>query len=142
MLEYLLTPNIGIELLAAWPFQHIVKLNGTEAAVTRQLPPTLSLQYHFLPQAPISPFVGVGLNFTRFFNVEERGPAQRHGPDTRKFLGFCSTRGSGLPARAPVAAGVDLRWIDIDTTARVNGAKVATVNIDPLVYGAYVGYRF
>jgi len=37
---------------------------------------------------------------------------------------------------------VDLRWMDIDTEARVNGAKVGTVNIDPLAYGLAVGYRF
>jgi outer membrane protein len=121
MLEYLLSPNIGVELLAAWPFEHTVKLNGADDAKVKQLPPTVSLQYHFIPAASISPFVGVGLNFTRFFNVDERDPLT----GTEQWL-----------------AGVDVRWIDIDTTARVNGAKVGTVNVDPLVYGAYVGYRF
>jgi outer membrane protein len=36
----------------------------------------------------------------------------------------------------------DLRWIDIETDARVNGAKVGTVKIDPWVYGIALGYRF
>ena len=34
---------------------------------------------------------------------------------------------------------MDARWIDIDTDVEVDGAKLGTANIDPLVYGvAYV----
>lgn len=38
--------------------------------------------------------------------------------------------------------GADVRWIDIDTDVSVDGAGVGTVNIDPIVYGVFVGYRF
>jgi hypothetical protein len=34
--------------------------------------------------------------------------------------------------------GVDPQWIDIGSTARINGVKVGTVKTDPLVYGAHV----
>jgi len=142
MLEYLVTPSIGIELLAAWPFRHEVKLNGQEAAQTKQLPPTLSVQYHFLPQAAVSPFVGAGINFTRFFDIEERGPLRGTDLDLGDSWGFAVHAGVDFRVSDRWLAGVDFRWIDIDTTARVNGAEVGTVHIDPLVYGAYVGYRF
>jgi outer membrane protein len=142
MLEYLVTPSIGVELLAAWPFRHEVKLNGQEAAQTKQLPPTLSLQYHLLPQAAVSPFVGAGINFTRFFNVEERGPLVGTNLDLGDSWGVAVHAGVYFRLNDRWLAGVDFRWIDIDTTARVNGAEVGTVHIDPLVYGAYVGYRF
>ena len=142
MLEYLLTQNVGIELLAAWPFEHNVKLNGVDAATVKQLPPTLSLQYHFVPQASISPFVGLGLNFTRFFDVSERGPIAGADLTLGNSWGSAAHLGLDFKITEQWLAGVDLRWIDIDTTARVNGAKVGTVSIDPLVYGAYVGYRF
>ncbi|CTP83853.1 hypothetical protein XTPLMG728_0345 [Xanthomonas translucens pv. poae] len=34
---------------------------------------------------------------------------------------------------------MDLRWADIDSKVKVDGASVGTANIDPLVYGlAYV----
>jgi outer membrane protein len=34
---------------------------------------------------------------------------------------------------------VDLRWADIDSKVKVNGTKMGTAEIDPLVYGlAYV----
>lgn len=36
----------------------------------------------------------------------------------------------------------DLRRIGVETDAKVDGAKVDTVKIDPLVYGLAIGYRF
>jgi len=141
-LEYLLTQNIGVELLAATPFRHEVKLNGTEAATAEQLPPTLSLQYHFIPQATISPFLGVGVNFTRFFSVDERGPLAGTDLTLGNSWGVAVHAGLDFRLSDRWLAGVDLRWMDIDSRARVNGADVGTVNVDPLVYGAYAGYRF
>jgi len=142
MLEYLLTRNIGFEILAAWPFEHTVKLNGAEAATVNQLPPTVSLQYHFIPQSSISPFLGMGLNFTRFFNIDERGPLTGADLTLGNSWGFAAHGGLDFRINEQWLAGVDLRWINIDTTARVNGVNVGTVHVDPLVYGAYVGYRF
>jgi outer membrane protein len=49
---YMLSPNLGIEVLAATPFTHDVKgakdLSGLGTiAEVKHLPPTVSLQYHF-----------------------------------------------------------------------------------------------
>ena len=52
-IEYLFNPNLGIEVLAAVPFQHDVKLNGVKAATVKQLPPTVSAQWHFRPGAKV-----------------------------------------------------------------------------------------
>ena len=142
MLEYLVTPNLGVELLAAWPFQHDIRLNGTLAATTKELPPTLSLQYHFMPRATVSPFLGVGLNYTRFFNVDERGPLAGTRLDLSNSFGFAAHAGLDFNLTERWFAGVDLRWINIETDARVNGTKVGRVDVSPLVYGAYAGYRF
>jgi len=61
---YMYSDNIGIELLAVTPFKHNVTGTGavtTKVGETKQLPPTLSLQYHFTPSAKVKPYVGVGL---------------------------------------------------------------------------------
>lgn len=39
-------------------------------------------------------------------------------------------------------ANVDARWLDIDTDAKVNGARIGTVEIDPLAFGSSIGRRF
>ena len=61
--EYFIADNLGIELIAALPFQHDIDIAGPAGKVnggsTKHLPPTLSLQYHFgAPDAKIKPFVG------------------------------------------------------------------------------------
>jgi len=140
-LEYLFTPNLGLEILAAWPFEHEVRLNGTLAAKVKQLPPTLSLQYHFNPGRSFSPFIGAGLNYTRFFSIDERGPLDGAQLSLGSSWGFAAHAGIDFQLRGRWLAGVDVRWIDIDTRARVNGAGVGTVAVDPIVAGLYVGYR-
>lgn len=65
---YMVTPQIGVEVLAATPFEHDVKLNGNTIASTKHLPPTVSAQYYFMDGASkVQPYVGVGINFTTFF---------------------------------------------------------------------------
>ena len=36
----------------------------------------------------------------------------------------------------------DVRYIDIDTKAKLDGASLGTVEIDPWIFGAHIGYRF
>jgi outer membrane protein len=141
-LEYFLSPNWGIEALAALPFEHEVKLNGTKAADVKDLPPTFSLQYHFAPAAQISPFVGIGLNYTRFFSISETGPLAGTQLDLSDSWGVAAHFGVDFHLSGNWSLTVDGRWIDIETTARVNGANVGNVKINPWVWGAAVGYRF
>src|SRR5687768_1584291 len=54
-LEYRINPNLGLEVLAALPFKHDVDLNGTKAATVKHLPPTVSLQWHFMPEGKVDP---------------------------------------------------------------------------------------
>ncbi|HVH35928.1 MAG TPA: OmpW family outer membrane protein [Tahibacter sp.] len=141
-LEYFLNPNWGVEVLAATPFKHDVTLNGAKAAEVSHLPPTVSLQYHFNPGGKVSPFVGVGLNYTAFFDVKEQGPLAGTQLTLGKSWGAAAHAGLDFTLSERWLMSVDLRWMDIDTEARVNGAKVGTVNIDPIAYGLAVGYRF
>jgi outer membrane protein len=141
-LEYFLTPNWGLEVLAALPFEHEVRLNGARAAEVKHLPPTVSVQYHFAPGAKVSPFVGVGLNYTRFFSIKEKGPLAGTNLDLSDSWGAAVHAGVDVAINERWSFMADLRWISIETDAKVNGAKVGTVKIDPWVYGVALGYRF
>ena len=37
---------------------------------------------------------------------------------------------------------VDVRYIDIETDAKLDGASLGTVEVDPWVYGAHLGFKF
>jgi outer membrane protein len=141
-LEYLFTPNWGLEVLGALPFQHEVRLNGAKAADVKHLPPTVSVQYHFMPGEQFSPFIGVGLNYTRFFSIHEKGPLAGTSLDLSDSWGGAVHAGVDFKLNERWSFTADVRWMNIETDAKVNGAKVGTVKIDPFVYGIAVGYRF
>jgi outer membrane protein len=140
--EYRVTPKFGIELLAALPFSHDVKLNGVKSVTARQLPPTLSAQWHFLTGSRFDPFVGVGINYTRFFSVKEKGPLEGTQVTLSDSWGPALHAGLDYAFNDRWSLTTDVRWVSISTDVKVNGAKVGTVDIDPLVYGLALGYRF
>jgi outer membrane protein len=139
--EYWLRPNWGIEILAALPFEHDIALNVAHAGSTRQLPPTVSLQYHFRGRR-VTPFVGLGLNYTTFFEEETRGPLAGTELELDDSWGLAAHGGLDIAIGDSKWLRLDARWIDIDTDASVNGADVGTVEIDPWVYGAAFVWAF
>ncbi|MBB3344234.1 MULTISPECIES: OmpW family outer membrane protein [unclassified Luteimonas] len=140
--EYFVRDNLGVEVLAATPFRHDINIEGLgQVGSTKHLPPTVSLQYHFNGAGTVSPLVGVGVNYTTFFDEETRGALA----GSRLAL----SNSWGLAAHVGVdfkvgngAIRVDARWMDIDSDVRVDGAKLGTANIDPLVYGAAYVLKF
>jgi outer membrane protein len=140
--EYFATPEWGVEVLASLPFEHEVKLNGAKAGTVKHLPPTVSLQYHFNPEGTVSPFVGVGLNYTYTFGEHTTGPLAGTRLELGNSFGAAAHAGIDFKLDQGWLISVDARWMDIDSKVRVNGADVGTVHIDPLVYGVAVGRRF
>ena len=140
--EYFLNDHLGVEVLAALPFKHDVKLNGVAAGEVTHLPPTVSLQYHFSPEAKISPYLGAGVNFTWIYSEDSAGPIAGTQLKLKNSWGLAAHAGVDFKLENDWFVGVDARWIDIDSDVSVNTVQVGTVNIDPLVYGVYVGKRF
>lgn len=135
-IEYFVRDRIGIELLAAAPFRHDLDIADLgRIGSTQHLPPTLSLQYHFAPQARVAPFLGAGLNYTTFFEEETRGAL------AGAKLALGDSWGLALHAGIDIRAGrgklrLDARWMDIESDVRLDGVKLGAAQIDPLVYGA------
>jgi len=134
--EYFVRDRVGIELLAATPFRHDLDIAGLgHVGSTKHLPPTLSLQYHFAPRVRLAPFVGAGVNYTTFFEEDTRGAL------AGSKLALGDSWGLALHAGIDIKAGpgklrLDARWMDIDSDVRLDGARLGTARIDPLVYGA------
>ena len=142
-LEYMITPNIGVDVLAAWPFQHDVKLSGLgKVGQTKQLPPTVGVNYHFMPDNNWSPFLGIGLNYTNFFDTKSAGALKGTSVSIANSWGVAAHAGIDVKLNPKWIVTADLRWIDIESDVKVNGANVGTAKINPLVYGLSLGYRF
>lgn len=142
-LEYLITPHWGVDVLGATPFLHDVALKGLgTVARTKQLPPTIGVNYHFMPNATWSPFVGLGVNYTNFFDTHATGALYGNSVSIANSWGVAARAGFDVKISDKWIATVDLRWADIESDVKVNNSKVGTVKIDPIVFGASIGYRF
>ncbi|MGM0834393.1 outer membrane beta-barrel protein [Halomonas qinghailakensis] len=139
-LGYRFHDKVGIELLAALPFEHDIALNGDNLASTKHLPPTLTLQYYPLggTEARVQPYVGAGINYT-FFSDEELAIGELELDDS---WGAAAQVGIDLLIDENWALNAAAWYIDIDTDATVNGAAAGTVEIDPLVVMGGLSYRF
>lgn len=140
--EYFLKDDLGVEVLAALPFQHDIDVVGVgKVGSTKHLPPTVSLQYHF-GNGTLRPFVGLGVNYTRFFGTRTTGPIAGTRLSLSDSWGLAGHVGVDVRVGEKGAIRIDYRKIDIDTKAKLNGANLGapnTVHIDPSVYGvAYV----
>lgn len=141
--EYFVRDNLGIEVLAALPFKHEIAVKGVgKVGETKQLPPTFTLQYHFNSDGKVSPLLGLGLNYTTFFSEDTTGALAGTGLKLDDSWGLAAHAGLDFKVSERGAVRVDVRWADIDTKVKVDGASLGTANIDPLVYGVAYVHQF
>ncbi|MCL2895736.1 outer membrane protein OmpW [Brenneria tiliae] len=149
--SYLVTDNIGVELLAATPFTHRVglsSLGGTIAEVSH-LPPSLVAQYYFGDKTDkLRPYLGVGINYTMFYDEKFNQRGKEAG------VSDLSLKNSwGLAAQAGLDYNLDknwlinasLWWMDIDTEVKFKAGgeqQSVSTRLDPWVFMFGVGYRF
>jgi len=142
-LSYFLTDHVAVEAIAGTT-QHTVKATGPGTNVTVHktwvLPPVVSLQYHFAPDAKISPYVGAGLNYMLFYSGKDE-----NGFKVKVKDGF----GTALQAGVDIATvgkwsvNLDAKKVFFNTRATINGGTLTSkVKLDPWVLSAGVGYKF
>lgn len=142
--SYFFTPNVSVELLASTPFSHDIKLasDGTKVGNTKHLPPTLSLQWHFDTQSVVKPYVGAGINWTIFFDEDTKGPLAGSSLSLDDSVGVAVQLGADFDVSDTMFMNLDIRWMDIESDAKLDGVKLDTVDIDPMVYSLTVGWKF
>jgi outer membrane protein len=141
---YMVNPNIGVEVLAALPFQHDIKVTGGVGNVgeVKHLPPVVSVQYHFMPQGTVHPYVGLGLNYTMFFSEKTKGALEGASLKLDDSWGIAGQVGIDIDVAPNWFVNADLRYISIESDAKVNGVGIGSVDINPWVIGLTVGTRF
>jgi len=141
-IEYFVYENLGIELIASLPFRHSVKANGDYIGQTKLLPPTLSVQYYFVNSSKFTPFVGVGLNYTTFFDTRGAGILSGVDLDAEDSWGFAAHAGVDYKLTERSSLRIDARWVDVETELKAGGAKVGKLQLDPVVFGAAWVFKF
>lgn len=149
---YMVTDHVGVELLAATPFSHDVGtkgLGGLKLGSLKHLPPTLSAIYYPMESASaFQPYVGLGINYTWFFDTKLTSEAENAGftgLDMKDSWGLAYQVGADYMLTDNIMLNAQVRYIDIDTTGTTHsGATKVDVNVDvdPFVYMVGLGYKF
>jgi outer membrane protein len=135
---YNITRNVSAELVLTYPQKHDVFLQGAKIGTVKHLPPTLLLQYQFLPGEKFNPYVGAGLNYTRFMSANL--PA---GITTDKSsAGFAVQAGADVEIAKNLYLNLDFKRVKIETDVKVSGAKLTTLKVDPNLISVGIGWRF
>ncbi|MCU0967898.1 MAG: outer membrane beta-barrel protein [Rubrivivax sp.] len=136
--SYFLSPNLALELVLTVPQEHDLRSAGTNIGTVEHLPPTLSLQYHFTGMS-FRPYVGAGINYTRFTDVNITVPGASIENDS---WGWAVGAGVDVPLGGGWLLNFDVKKVKIATDVFLNGAKLGDFKIDPWLWSVGVGYRF
>lgn len=145
-LTYFFTKNIAAQTVIAVPLARVDLNQGDKTArATDQwvLPLSLIGQYHFLSDEPISPFIGVGLTYAKFWEDQSHLAGGSHVEVDDTWGGLVNF---GLNVKIPdthwtVVADAKKWWLS-PTQLRAGGNKLQTLTVDPWFFGMGVGYTF
>ena len=141
-ISYYFTPNFAAELILTVPQKQDVRLNGAKLGTLKHLPPVLLAQYHVTGLGAFKPYVGAGLNYTRFSSVKIAGGAVTI--DKNSF-GAAIQVGFDYALDKNWSLNFDVKKVSLGTKVDATGAglgKLGKLKVDPVLVGVGLGYRF
>lgn len=135
---YFFNKNVATELVLTTPQRQRVYSNGSDIGSFKHLPPTLMLQYHFTDMQGFKPYVGAGVNYTRFSGVSLPAGVSL---DSHSW-GTAWQAGFDIPIDKNWSINFDLKKVYIRTDVYSDGVSLGRLRVDPLLYGVGIGYRY
>lgn len=136
-ISYFFNKNVAMELVLTVPQKHTLSSRGTAIGSLKHLPPTLMAQYHF-DATGFKPYVGAGVNYTRFSSVSL--PA---GVDIkRNSWGPALQAGVDIPLGGKLYLNLDVKKVYIRTDVSAGGTGLGKFKVDPILFGLGLGWRF
>ncbi len=138
---YFFNKNVSAELVLTVPQKQTVHSSAlaSDIGTLRHLPPTLTLQYRFDGMAAVKPYVGAGVNYTRFSSVNLAGGAATI--DKNSF-GAALQAGVDIPLGGNLSLNFDVKKVYIRTDVTLSGVNKGSFKIDPVLVGVGLGWRF
>jgi outer membrane protein len=128
-----------------------VPFNGQEVATANWFSPSLLLDYKFLePSAALRPFVGAGINYTRFYKLDSTpaGDAANGGPtqvSLSSSWGPAATIGASyrITREIDVVASYSAARVDSHYASDTSGdVRTTTIHFNPRTWVVALGYSF
>lgn len=139
-ISYFFTPNVALELVLTYPQKQDVRstAHGGKIGTLKHLPPVLAAQYHVTAFGAFKPYVGAGINYTIFSDVNL--PAGF--TIDKRSTGGAVQVGFDYALTKALSLNVDVKKVQIRTDLYSNGTNLGTIKVDPLLVGVGIGYRF
>lgn len=142
--SYFVTKNIALELILTYPQKLNVSLSRTAIGSGKVLPPTLTVQYHFIPDGKFRPYLGAGVNYTRFSDVNLKVPGVGALDLDNSSWGSAIQAGFDIEVDKNKFINFDIKKIDIQSDVKLStsGTKVSHIKLSPVVVGIGFGWKF
>lgn len=140
-ISYFFNKNIAAELILTIPQEHTLTSSamGKDIGTVEHLPPTLLVQYHFDGNGGAKPYVGAGVNYTRFTRSNILGGAATVDKDS---WGGALQVGVDVPLGGNMFLNVDVKKVYLKTGVYVGTAYAGEFRVDPVLFGLGLGWRF
>jgi outer membrane protein len=146
--ERMLNPKVGVELVLGIPPKITARATGSVAFLgddvlsAKNVAPTLLLNYHFgAPGDTWRPYVGAGINYTRFVSIKSKLAPSVEMSDS-----------VGLAVQAGVDYAINRQWglfasvaavqVKSDLVAVASTVLTTTIDFRPITYSVGLSYRF
>jgi outer membrane protein len=142
-ITYFFNKNIAAELVLTYPQRVDVRAGQASLGTVTALPPTLLAQYHFTQFGPLKPYVGAGVNYTRFGSRELNNGSDFYSVE-KSSLGYAAQIGADYMLTKNWGVNLDVKYLQIKTDVIVNssGASAGTLNLSPIATSVGVTYKF
>lgn len=134
---YLFHDKIGVELNGSEKIEHDLAVGGNDLGTIDRMPVNLMVNYYPLGglDSRVQPYVGAGVNYTRFSGEPE-------GIDARRSYGAVGQVGMDLAVTENFMLNGFANYADVDSDLSSGGTGIGTAKVDPLTIGGGVTFRF
>jgi outer membrane protein len=156
-ISYYFTKNIAAELILALGTRHDVNISGNTVTTgplvnqnlgsVNMLPPTLTAQWHFMPDQTFDPYVGAGVNYTHSFDHSLTAAGAVPIRIDRNMFGFVAQAGFDVNLKDGWLINADVKYVTMNTDVEAQLApntwtKIDDLDINPWVFGIGIGKKF
>lgn len=140
---YLFTNHWALELFSAFPAGFDVHdADGTRAARFTMIPSSATLQYHISDSSGVfRAYAGAGISYAHFGEEQTKATLSGQTLNLDNSTGFAAAVGLDMDLGSKWFVNIDARWMDIDSSMKIDGAPRGSLELDPYMFGLSIGRR-
>lgn len=139
---YTFSEHFSAELVLTVPQTHDVSLAGVgQLGTFKHLPPVLTAQYQFTPDAIFRPYVGAGINYTLIYDTDLKVAGVPLDLEKGSF-GVAAQAGCNIILNRDWSLNLDAKYVTLSSDVSVEGGpRLTTAKLNPWLFSVGFGRR-